>query len=50
MRYLFINSISGYVSENTFILNLHISIDVTKKIAFLGLRDISVTECAFWAI
>ena len=25
-------------------------IDVTKKIAFLGFNDISVTECAFLAI
>ena len=28
-----------------FILSLQIYIDVTQKIAFLGLNDISFTEC-----
>ena len=47
MRYLFIDSICRFVSENLFILRLQIYIDVTKKIAFLGFKDISVAECAF---
>ena len=41
---LFINSISGFVCENFFILRLQIYIDVTKKIAFLGFCDFNITN------
>ena len=34
------------MSENLFILGLKYYIDVTKKIAFLGFKNISVAECA----
>ena len=47
MGYLFINSVCGFLCENLFILRLQIYINVTKKIAFLGFKDISVAECAF---
>ena len=44
MRYFFIDSIYGFLSENLFIFRLKIYINVTKKIAFLGLKNISVAE------
>ena len=47
VMYLFINSICGSVSENLFIVRLQIYINITKKIAFLGFKDISVAECVF---
>ena len=43
--YLFINSICGFLSENLFILRLQICINVTKMIAFLEFKGISVAEC-----
>ena len=42
------NSICGFVSGNLFILRLEIYINVTKKIVFLGFKDINVAECAFF--
>ena len=45
VRYLSINNISGVGSKNLFILRLQT--DLTKKITFLGFKDISVAECAF---
>ena len=45
-----IYSICGFISQHFFILKLEIYIDVTKKIAFVGFNEISVTECAFYGI
>ena len=42
-----INGIYGFVCENLFILRLQSYTDVTKKITFLGFKDVSVAECAF---
>ena len=44
---LLINSICGFVSENLFILKLQIYTNLTKKIAFVGFKEISVAEYAF---
>ena len=47
MRYLFINSIFGFVCQHTDLSLGCIYIDVTKKIAFLRFNDISITKCVF---
>ena len=44
------NSKYEFKSENLFILRLQIYISVTKKVAFLGLKDISVAECVMCVV